>query len=213
MAVRDYADFARTFAGIGKASATRLSDGRREIVHLTIAGAGDIPIAESSELYRHLLEALHRFGDPQQPVRVETRELNLLVISARVRLLPDHLWESVEPKIRAALLDAFGFEVRDLGQDALLNEVIGKIQPVPGVSYVDVDTFGAVPEKTTEDGVRRPLSPDEIAAAITNLVQNEPLQRVRIDLAGSDGGIIRPAGLAFLTPTVQDTLILKEITA
>ena len=33
VAVADYADFARTFAGIGKASAVKLSDGRRPVVH------------------------------------------------------------------------------------------------------------------------------------------------------------------------------------
>ena len=32
VSVQDYADFALTFAGIGKAAARRLSDGRRELV-------------------------------------------------------------------------------------------------------------------------------------------------------------------------------------
>src|SRR5260370_26320818 len=44
VSVRDYADFARNFAGIGKAVAVRLSDGRRQLVHVTIAGADDIAI-------------------------------------------------------------------------------------------------------------------------------------------------------------------------
>ena len=216
VSVRDYEDFARAFAGVGKASAVRLSDGRQQLVHLTIAGADDIPIAESSDLYRHLIQALLRFGDPQQPLRVEVRELILLIISAGVRLLPDYLWESVEPKIRAALLETFGFEQRDLGQDALLSEVIGTIQHIPGVSYVDVDTFGGIPEKTVDPGIglRRPLFPSEIEAEITKLVKNEdqPFQRVPVALAGLDGSSIHPTQLAFLTPQVPDTLILKEIT-
>jgi predicted phage baseplate assembly protein len=207
VSVQDYADFARTFAGIGKASAARLSDGYRQLVHLTIAGADDIPIAEDSDLYRNLVQALRQFGDPQQPLRVELRELIMLIISARVRVLHDYLWESVEPKIRAALLDTFSFERRELGQDALLSEVISTIQRVPGVAYVDVDTFGGVSEKTTET----------IAVAIQTLVtesERDGLQRrVTVDLAGSDGRPIYPAQLAFLTPDVPDTLILREITA
>ena len=217
VSVRDYEDFARAFAGIGKASSTRLSDGRQQLVHLTIAGADDIPIAETSDLYRNLLQALRRFGDPQQPVRVDVRELIVLIISAGVRLLPDYLWEPVEREIRAALLETFGFERRDLGQDALLSEVISTIQHVPGVAYVDVDTFGGVPEKKVDatSDLRRPLRPSEIQAEITRLAQTQqqPYQRVRVDLAGSEGGSIRPAQLAFLTPRVPDTLILKEITA
>src|SRR5215208_5255736 len=42
VSVRDYEDFARAFAGIGKASSTCLSDGRQQLVHLTIAGVDDI---------------------------------------------------------------------------------------------------------------------------------------------------------------------------
>jgi Baseplate J-like protein len=217
VSVRDHEDFARAFAGIGKASATRLSDGRQQLVHLTIAGADDIPIAESSDLYRHLLQALHRFGDPQQPIRVEVRELILLIISAGVRLMPDYLWESVEPQIRASVLETFSFERRDLGRDALLSEAISTIQHVPGVSYVDVDTFGGIPEKTVdaESGLRRALFPNEIEVEIRKLVRSEdqPLQRVTVNLAGSEGLSIHPAQLAFLTPKVPDTLILKEITA
>ena len=58
VSVQDYADFTRTFAGIGKADARRLSDGRRQLVHVTIAGADDIPIDPTSDLYRNLLIAL-----------------------------------------------------------------------------------------------------------------------------------------------------------
>ena len=217
VSVRDYEDFARAFAGIGKASATRLSDGRRQLVHLTVAGADDSPIAEDSDVYRHLLQALRRFGDPQQPLRVEVRELLLLIVAAGVRLLPDHLWAAVEPKIRAALLGTFGFERRELGQDAYLSEVIGAIQRVPGVAYVDVDAFGGIPEKTADPatGSRRPLLPQEVGAEITRLVRGEgqPAGRVAVALASSRGASIRPAQLAFLTPRVPDTLILKEITS
>jgi predicted phage baseplate assembly protein len=74
VSVPDYADFARAFNGIGKARAIRLSDGRRELVHLTIAGADDIPIDTQSDLYRNLLQALHQFGDPNQPVQLDPRE-------------------------------------------------------------------------------------------------------------------------------------------
>jgi hypothetical protein len=211
VSVQDYEDFARTFAGIGKASSVRLSDGHRQLVHLTVAGADDIPIAENSDLYRNLLQALRQFGDPQQPLRVEVRELMLLIISARVRILPDHQWESVEPEIREALLDTFSFELRKLGQDALLSDVISTIQRVSGVAYVDVDTFGGVPEKVpgSKPEERRFLTPTEIAERIQSLGLNS---RVSVELAGLQEGVIRPAQLAFLTPKVPDTLILTEIT-
>jgi len=221
VSMQDYADFTRTFAGIGKASAARLSDGRRQLVHITIAGADDIPIDKSSDLYRNLTKALREFGDPYQPLQVEMRELMLIVISANVHILPDYLWESVVPKIRKKLLDTFSFERRELGQDVLLSEVVSAIQAIEGVAYVDVDTLRGIPEKTEDEnnsGTRRLLTPDEIAAKITGTLTDaqgnplkEPLSRVIVNLAATEGNMIRPAQLAILSPEVEATLILNEV--
>jgi predicted phage baseplate assembly protein len=146
LSVRDYEDFAYGFAGIGKAAAARLSDGRAQLVHVTIAGSDDIPIDPTSDLYKNLRAAFYQFGDPGQRVLIEMRELKLLIISARVRIHPEYLWETVQPKIKERLLDHFGFEHRDLGQDAIESEGVSVIQGTPGVAYVDVDVFDAVDE-------------------------------------------------------------------
>ena len=146
VSVEDYAFFARTYAGIEKASAVGLSNGHRQLVHLTIAGSDDIPIDTTSDLLRNLNQALHQFGDPFQPVQIAVRELMLLIISANVRILPDYQWEKVEPQIRSALLDAFGFDRRELGQSAFLSEVVSVIQQVEGVDYVDMVVFDSVSE-------------------------------------------------------------------
>jgi hypothetical protein len=220
VSVQDYEDFARVYAGVGKARAVEISDGRRQVVHVNIAGADDIPIDTNSDLYRNLRQALLDFGDPYQPIQLEIRELMFIVISAWVRILPDYQWESLEPKVRAALLDAFSFERRELGQDVVLSEVVSIIQSVRGVAYVDVDTFGGIPEKKVEAGERRLLTPEEIANTVQDLVnksqeegrEGRPEPRITSNLADYEEGIIRPAQLAFLTPDVPATLILNQIT-
>jgi hypothetical protein len=146
VSIQDYADFARTYAGISKASAVRLSDGRQQVIHLTVAGVDDVPIDQGSDLYKNLCQALLGFGPPHQAILVSPRELMLLIISADVRLLPDRRWESVAPDIRHALLNTFSFERRQLGQHVLLSEAIYTIQQVPGVAYVDVDILDSVSE-------------------------------------------------------------------
>lgn len=216
VSVQDYEDFTRVFAGIGKARAVEISDGRRRIVHLTIAGIDDIPIETHSDLYRNLTEALRRQGDADQPFRIELRELKLLVLSANVRIHPDFLWEEVEPRIRARLLDVFSFERREPGRDALLSEAIAAMQSVRGVTYVDVDSFGGIPEKQAgEDGVRRLLTPKEITDAVREIVEESrtsgPASRVGANLASYEKEVLRPAQLAYLTPLVPDTLILNEV--
>ncbi len=151
VSVQDYQDFSRVYAGIGKAHAVEISDGRQQIVHVTIAGAEDIPIDESSDLFRNLRTALHDFGDPQQAIQLAVRELMFITIEVAVAILPDYQWESVEPSLREKLLDAFSFERREIGQSVMLSEVIKVMQSVRGVAYVDVNAFGGVPEKRALD--------------------------------------------------------------
>lgn len=252
LSVVDYENFSRARAGIGKASARRLSDGRRDLVHLTIAGVNDIPIDPSSDLYQTLQDALSRSGDPHQPVEVATRELGLLIISARVRVDADHLWEFVEPQVRGALLARYSFERRRLGQDVLLSEVVSAVQAVPGVVYVDVDVMHAVPETVTPAQLQTlatilvPPPPPRIqmhlasVRPLTHTVQTGEKLEIIANLYGLgfqgvdklvewnpgitgettlvagqlviiDPPRLRPAQLALLSPTLPDTLILKEI--
>jgi hypothetical protein len=209
VSVKDYSDFANAFAGIGKAIAKRLSDGQQLVVHVTIAGEDDIPIDKNSDLYRNLLNALSNLGDINI-VKLESRELMLIIIKAKVKLQPDYLWDFIEPKIRAALLEVFGFDNRDLGQDVLLSEVISVIQNIEGVAYVDVDILDCISEKTS-------------AQDLLNLYENklkdpsQPKQRIKVDTAKlktdktrscSDSSIC-PAQLAILSSAIHDTIILE----
>jgi hypothetical protein len=205
VSVQDYADFARTFGGIAKASATRLSDGRRELAHLTIAGTDDIPIDATSDLYRNLREALRRFGDPFQPVQVDLRRLLLLVVVAKVRLHPDYLWEAVAPAVRTALGDRFSFARRDLGQDVTRSEVLSAIQAVAGVDYVDLDILDVVDEEQVRQELVEP-TPGGLAATLG-------LQpRLRAHLARLvPGPRILPAELIYLDPAEPETLILEVL--
>jgi hypothetical protein len=206
VSVQDYADFARSFAGIGKVSAARLTDGHRQLVHVTIAGADDILIDEGSNLYRNLLRALHDHGDPYQPIGLAVRELLLLVISGNVRLLPDYEWEAVAPRIRASLLDTFSFERRELNQDVFLSEVISTIQAVEGVDYVDVDTLAPVDEEQVKG-----LFSGKDGKLDLGLPPNG---RITVAPARADTtvpGGCRAAQIAFLTSDVPDTLILNLV--
>jgi len=212
VSTRDYADFARTFGGVGKAFSARLSNGIREVVHVTIAGAGDIPIEPDSDVLHNLRLALNQFGDPALPVSVAVRELQLLVISARVKLLPDFVWEKVAPRIRSKLLQTFSFDARELGQDVFLSEVISAMQSVRGVAYVDVDALGGVAEKNLDGTVR---TPNELIDASQEIVtKGKPSPRVAVnlpELPSTSTDPIRPAQLAYLAPAVPDTLIVNLI--
>ncbi|OUL29686.1 putative baseplate assembly protein [Nostoc sp. RF31YmG] len=217
VSVQDYANFARTFTGIGKANSQRLSNGSRQIIHITIAGADDIPIDRNSDLYRSFVQALYQFGDPYQALKVDMRELMLLIINANVRILANYQWTSVALEIRAALFEKFSFERQELGQDIVLSGVISTIQQVPGVDYVDVDILDSVSETEAQN-------PDILNQKLQQLAKLgissgdgqlpiQPKPRIPVNLAVFDftTNQLFPAQLAILSPQVPDTLILKEL--
>lgn len=163
VSTQDYADFSAARAGIGRASAQQLTDGTRDVLHLTITGVNDAPVDPSDELVRTLREALADFGDTHLPIVVAVRDLTLLVLSANIKVLPDYSWPLVEPVVRGALLDLFSPANRDLGQSAYASEALAAIQAVPGVDYIDLDVFAGVPGS---------ISPGDLNAVTGTLTPN-----------------------------------------
>ena len=225
VSIQDYADFARTFAGIGKASAAYLSDGMQQVAHLTIAGQDDIPIDSTSALYESLLQSLHTFGDPGIPLVLALADVKLLIISTRVSIQPDYLFEDVSAALRSALLAAFSFEKRNLGQPVYQSEVLSVMQQAAGVAYVDIDILDAITQQQLTIALQQ-IQADALQAANTGQQPDNPpdlatllgLKDRRVvpsALARPDEahpGNILPAQMVFLSPDVQDTLILNQLT-
>lgn len=205
VSVRDYADFCRAYAGIGKASSVRLSDGRALIVHVTIAGADDSPIDTGSDLLNNLRTSLRRYGDPYQPVQVAVRRVRLIVMAATVALQPAYAWEDVAPNLRACVLALFAFDARDLGQTAFQSEAVAVLQGVTGVAWVNVTTFDSVAESVTAQQL----------ATLGSTLRKCPyilseLAFVNTRAAPGSTNRIVPAELVFMTPDIPDTLILTQ---
>jgi hypothetical protein len=192
VSVEDYENFALAFAGVGKARAALRPYRRRLAVHLTIAGAGGAPLDPNSDLVRSLAHSLYRYGDPAEPVRIVVAERIVPLISAAVQIDSDHLWENVQPAVTAALLDAFGFDRRDLGQPLFLSEIVAVIQGVAGVVAVHVAPI----EQYTKATVTKNAA----------LGSHSRMHHRRVLPVGPDQ-------IAFLTDAVPDALILTVQTS
>lgn len=200
VSVRDYEDFARARPGIAKASSRRLSDGGRQLVHVTVAGAGGQPLDDQGETLRSLRSAVRRNGDPVQPVLIAPARLMLLIVSARIRPLPGGQWEDLEPRVRSTLLETFGFAQRELGQDVSLGEIYRATQQVPGVDEVHVETLGEVPAG---------IEPADFGRLANGLRPPAP-RRVVSGQASLANKTLTAAGVLWLSPDIPDTLVLKE---
>ncbi len=207
VSVQDYADFAVAFGGIGKASASQLSDGRRRVVFVTIAGVEGAAIDPSSALLDNLSQSFRQFGDPHLPVGVAVCKSLFLLIGAKVKVLPDYQWTSVEPAVEAALLARFSFDRQQFGQPVYLSSLIAAIQQVPGVSYVNVDAFDSIGSDDVASALALSAKFAELAAG------RVPPRQIDVKLAHLDTntGSLVPAELAFLNPDVPGTLLLTEI--
>ncbi len=139
VSLEDYENFARGYAGIGKALATWTWDGRTRGVFITVAGPLGAAVADA--LATDLTTAIHLAGDPFVPVRVVSYDEARFTLSGQIVVDPDYEAEKVLAAAIAALRAEFSFEKRRFGQAVELSEVIALIQQVPGVVAVNLKTL------------------------------------------------------------------------
>ncbi len=139
VSMSDYGDFARRFAGIGKAGAAWLWNGRVRLVHVTVAGEGGAGIEEESDLLARLGVSIKTFGLPHQHFLLQPYRPLSFSLKANLLARQGHLADNVIAEVRAALIDHFSFEKRSFGQAVTKSEVIALIQGVDGVEMADLD--------------------------------------------------------------------------
>lgn len=141
ISVRDYEDFTRGFAGIGKARADVLWRGERQVVYITIASSNKSPIDKQSDLYKNLVAAISTSGHTNNEVFIEDYKLITFSVKARIQIEPAYLFEQVKTAVIAALQTRFSFEMRVFGEGLTPAEVIATIQSVAGVVYTDLEAI------------------------------------------------------------------------
>jgi len=139
VSLRDYEDFARAFAGIGKARAAAFWSGEHRVVHITVAASNGDEILPTSELYADLVEAIDAVRDPGQLVKVSSYKRTTFSLLATILVDRRYVVEEVKTRVKRELLRAFGFEKRGFGQPVAASEVIEVIQAAEGVEAVDLD--------------------------------------------------------------------------
>jgi predicted phage baseplate assembly protein len=141
VSLQDYQDFARAFAGIGKAQAVLLWNGETQQVHITVAAIGGDAVSPSSALYENLVQAIANSHDPMQQVQVESFSLLLFDLEAKLVIDPRYRPELVMAQVKAALERQFAFEQRAFAQAVTAAEVIAAIQAIAGMVAVDLDAL------------------------------------------------------------------------
>ena len=195
VSVRDYADFARTFGGISKAIAVEITDGRRQIVHLTIGGTGDIeidstPISTAISSKRCAGSAIRTSRSSCSRARSSSSPA-----ARKCASIPTISGRRVGPKVRAKLLDVFSYDRRDFGQVVFPSEAVAAIQGRRGR-----DVRRSRPLRLDRAGRRhRPH-------------RRKERRRIRTpDIEGVNAIVPKHGQIAYLPPELADLFILTEI--
>jgi hypothetical protein len=146
VSLQDYEDFARAFAGIGKAQAGLLWDGETRLVHVTVAAAHGGAVAEDTPLYQNLRQAMGESGDPGQPFQVASYQSRAFSVEAGILVDPRYVTEHVFAAVLTVLEQTFSFEERAFGQPVTQSEVLAVIQGVAGVVSVVLEGLYVVGE-------------------------------------------------------------------
>lgn len=154
----DFEDFARAYAGIGKAAAVPLWTGQRQVVHLTVALADGTSPADDQATLGCLRKAIDAARHRQTRVTVQGYVARTFRVAAKIAVDADFGPETVLAEVTRALLDTFAFERRAFVQDVTAAEVIAAMQAVKGVVYVDLGTLEGTDGQGLVDGhlVARP---------------------------------------------------------
>ncbi len=138
VSVKDYADFARAFAGIDKAHALWVPAGPGRGVFLTVAGVDGAAVPAGTDTHQNLQAALKSLGDPLVPVRVASYRPAVFRLRLAAKVAGDCKTDTVLDAVERALREAFGFGARAFGQGVSLDEVVAVAHAVSGVEAVHV---------------------------------------------------------------------------
>ena len=184
VSARDFEDFARAFAGIGKASATPVWDGERQVMHITVVGADGARIATDAPLMDNLRRAVDRARHPGRPVILAGHDERRFGLRLAAAVDPDLEPGPVIAALRAHLETRYGLTRQSLGDSVEVSRLMAGAQRVPGVVAVVLTEIDGAP-----------------ATGVIRL----PGRRARWDAAT---GALRPAELLLID---SDRLIIEEM--
>ncbi len=142
VSLRDYEDFCRTYAGIGKAQAAQLSVGGDAFIHISVSSsAGD---AVSDSRVASLIAAIENARDSTTPFIVENGRILQVTLTAGLIVNQRYEFEQVAGQCRTMLLEAFSFSCRTFGQAIDADDVIRVLHDHEAVIAVDIDSLALV---------------------------------------------------------------------
>lgn len=136
VSLRDHEDFARAFAGIGKAQASAIWSGQRRIVHITAIGADGSTLDPAGTTLGNLGAAIDGARHVGQPIVLDGHAERQFGMRMQAGVVPGLSPAPVLGALRAALLARYGLQGQALAESVEASHVMATAQAVPGVAAV-----------------------------------------------------------------------------
>ncbi|MEL6237528.1 MAG: putative baseplate assembly protein [Pseudomonadota bacterium] len=192
VSLSDYEDYARNFAGIGKARAVQLWSGQSKLIHLTIAPETDIDLTTDAPILSTLAQALDRVRDVARAVVIQPYARVYFRIAARVLVASAYRLADVERDVRAAIEAEYAFENRGLGDPVSSAGVIALVQSVPGVVAMDLDGL----ERIEGGDVIDNTDPPDPSVVLKSAAATGPGKRQDGEFAAAELVLILPSAIS-----------------
>jgi predicted phage baseplate assembly protein len=137
VSLRDVESFARAYPGIGKARVERLWSGESRFAHVTVAGVEGCEVGD--ETLQNLRDALLGAWHGAEPIDIAVCEEVRFSVVAKLIVDEAYVAEDVQEAAEQALLAAFSFASRSIGQGVTGGAIMAVLQGVDGVVGVDLD--------------------------------------------------------------------------
>jgi len=134
VSISDFENFARCFAGVGKAKATEIWDGTRNVVHLSVASSDGQKLDPLT--CDNITKSIQRFMDPHLPFILDSFIKKTFSLTAKIKINSDMIFDKVILSVKNAIQETFSFQKRQFGQSVTLSEVVTLIQNIQGVLFV-----------------------------------------------------------------------------
>jgi predicted phage baseplate assembly protein len=134
VSLSDYEDFARGFAGVGKARGAAVWDGDGRLVHVTVAAVDGNTVDPTSALYTNLVAAIAALSDGIERYAVDSFVPRHFALEASILVDADRTPDDVLAAAIAAVTAAYAFAARELAQPVTEAEVMTLLAGVPGVT-------------------------------------------------------------------------------
>jgi len=155
VSLRDYQDYARAFPGIGKARADLVSVDASTRVLLSVTGATGG--TADAQVLDNLRLAITDQSDPAQAFTLQAAALRYFRCQASVVVDGRYQATAVLADCLARLLEAYGFDARELAQPVTAAALLTLLQQVSGVVAVDLSVLQPYGQGASPDAVQEVL--------------------------------------------------------